>query len=312
MVVKLILSGLYGDLLTKLLYRVRPYEKVPGSANALYEKWNVLMMENAKNGSFTEFKRNVRNLIADFEDFEMEGKRKPQVGVVGEILVKYHPGANNDIVGTIEAEGGEAVVPGMLDFFLYTMLNKTYNYQFLSGRFSTMAVNEFAMRVLERVRNIIRKELEGSRRFHNYETIWQLAKRSEDMLCMGSQCGEGWLLTAEMMELMDHGVENIVCLQPFACLPNHVTGKGMIKPLRKYNQYANIAAIDFDPGASEVNQLNRIKLMMATAFKNMEKKEQETRRKNDPNQQAPSGAEVYAVKFEEEAGNESSFNSAWT
>ncbi len=304
-IVKAVISILYGDLITKLLYRVRPYEKVKGSSDALYEKWNVKMMENAANGSFSQFNKIIKEMIRDFENLEIEGKRKPRVGVVGEILVKYHPGANNDIVRVIEEEGGEAVVPGMFDFFLYTMYNKRFNYEFLAGKLSTKLINDFARNVAEKIRDRIRKELKDSQRFSNYERIEELAERSQNILSMGSQCGEGWLLTAEMMELMDSGVENIVCLQPFACLPNHVTGKGMIKPLRKYNRFANIAAIDFDPGASQVNQLNRIKLMMATAFKNQQIKEREAGMDHG-------AAEVVKVKFEEERTNESSYHSAWT
>ena len=206
--------------------------------------------------------------------------------------------AKNEIVGTIEAEGGEAVVPGMFDFFLYGMYNKKFNYEKLAGSYKDMAVNLTGIKIAEKIRDIIRGELKGSKRFHAPERIEEVAKRAENILSMGSQCGEGWLLTGEMVELMDRGIENIVCLQPFACLPNHVTGKGMIKPMRKYNELSNIAAIDFDPGASEVNQINRIKLMMATAFKNMEKKESEK----------PIG-NIHPADFEEVTENEGSYYS---
>ena len=273
LIIKAVKALLFGDLITELLYRVRPYEVVPGSADALYEKCNERMLKEVESAGFTHFRKLVRSIIKEFEEFEIdETLEKPKVGVVGEILVKYHPGANNDIVGTIEREGGEAVVPGMLDFFLYGFYNKKFNYEKLAGSFKDMAFNMTALKAAEKVRDIVRGELKGSKRFHVPERIEEVAAKAENILSMGSQCGEGWLLTGEMVELMDRGIENIVCLQPFACLPNHVTGKGMIKPMRKYNEWSNICAIDFDPGASEVNQLNRIKLMMATAFKNMEKK----------------------------------------
>ena len=273
LIIKAVKALLFGDLITELLYRVRPYEVVPGSADALYEKCNERMLKEVESAGFTHFRKLVRFIIKEFEEFEIdETLEKPKVGVVGEILVKYHPGANNDIVGTIEREGGEAVVPGMLDFFLYGFYNKKFNYEKLAGSFKDMAFNMTALKAAEKVRDIVRGELKGSKRFHVPERIEEVAAKAENILSMGSQCGEGWLLTGEMVELMDRGIENIVCLQPFACLPNHVTGKGMIKPMRKYNEWSNICAIDFDPGASEVNQLNRIKLMMATAFKNMEKK----------------------------------------
>ena len=317
--IKSVKSILLGDLITELLYRVRPYEKVKGSADELYEKCNVLMLEEVKKSGFGSFKKTVRKIIRDFEVFEIdETLKKPRVGVVGEILVKYHPGANNDIVGTIESEGGEAVVPGMFDFFLYGLYNKKFNYEKLAGSYKDLVINMTGLKIAEKIRDIIRNEMKGSKRFHAPDRIEELAKKAENILSMGSQCGEGWLLTAEMVELMDRGIENIVCLQPFACLPNHVTGKGMIKPMRKYNELSNIAAIDFDPGASEVNQLNRIKLMMATAFRNMEKKEAEDSKseeiKTDENKfkrlHGDVRDKVSPAKFEEVADDESSYYSA--
>jgi len=299
LIIKAVKAILLGDLICDLLYRVRPYEAVKGSADELYEECNVILKKEVQNAGFGTFRKTVRTVVDKFEKFEIdETVKKPRVGVVGEILVKYHPGANNDIVGTIEAEGGEAVVPGMFDFFLYGMYNKKFNYEKLAGSYKDMAVNLTGIKIAEKVRDIIRGELKGSKRFHAPERIEEVAKRAENILSMGSQCGEGWLLTGEMVELMDRGIENIVCLQPFACLPNHVTGKGMIKPMRKYNELSNIAAIDFDPGASEVNQINRIKLMMATAFKNMEKKESEKPKEN-----------IHPADFEEVAENESSYYS---
>ena len=301
LIVKSMKAILLGDLITELLYRVRPYEIVPGSADALYRECSQLMLEEVKKVGFGEFRKVVRTILQKFEAFEIdENLIKPRVGVVGEILVKYHPGANNDIVGTIESEGGEAVVPGMFDFFLYGLYNKKFNYEKLAGSYKSMAVNLTGLKIAEKIRDIIREEMKGSKRFHAPDRIEELAKKAENILSMGSQCGEGWLLTAEMMELMDRGIENIVCLQPFACLPNHVTGKGMIKPMRKYNERSNIAAIDFDPGASEVNQLNRIKLMMATAYKNMEKQNR------DKAQAERKNVRIRPAEFEEVAGDEGS------
>ena len=208
-------------------------------------------------------------IVDDFDNVERTGESKPKVGVVGEILVKYHPNANNDIVGTIEAEGGEAVVPDMLDFFLYGFESEKFNYEHLSGSWKTMKLNEIAKRAIEWLRKPLRKALKGSKHFTEPFRIENTAKVASEILSIGNQYGEGWLLTGEMIELIRDGVENIVCLQPFGCLPNHVTGKGMMKAIRKMNPQANIAAIDYDPGASDVNQLNRIKLMMSTAHKKM-------------------------------------------
>jgi predicted nucleotide-binding protein (sugar kinase/HSP70/actin superfamily) len=195
---------------------------------------------------------------------------KPRVGIVGEILVKYHPNANNNLVETIEQEGGEAVVPSFIDFFEYGFVNKIYNYNHLSGTWADMVKNKAAIGFIESYRKYVRKACEESKRFTPDALIEETAANAERFISVGNQCGEGWLLTGEMVDLIDSGVKNILCLQPFACLPNHVAGKGMLKALRQYDEKANIVAIDYDPGASNVNQLNRIKLMMSTAFKNLE------------------------------------------
>ncbi|MGI6752351.1 MAG: acyl-CoA dehydratase activase-related protein [Anaerovoracaceae bacterium] len=258
---------LYGDVLMRVLFATRPYEKIEGSANELYEEWSQRILESIDRCSISKFNRNIREIVKDFDEIPLRDVKKPKVGVVGEILVKYHPMANNDIVGVIEAEGGEAVVLDLIDFFLYGMYSKQYNFRELSGTYRTMALNLFLVRLIETLRSGARKALNESKRFSGPNHIKHIAERAQEVTSLGNQCGEGWLLTGEMVELLDMGVTNIVCLQPFACLPNHVTGKGMMKSLRKYNPLANIAAIDYDPGASDVNQLNRIKLMMATAFK---------------------------------------------
>lgn len=263
----------YGDVLMRVLYATRPYEKECGAANALYNKWVAAAKENIKRGSFSQFQKNLKAVVHDFDQLPLLDLKKPRVGIVGEILVKYHPTANNDIVGIIEREGGEAVVLDLIDFFLYGMYSKEFNFKYLSGSYKAMLVNSVAIRVVEGLRSGAVKALNESRRFHGPLPIEEMAKKAEKITSLGNQCGEGWLLTGEMVELLDSGVENIVCLQPFACLPNHVTGKGMLKALRKYNPLANIAAIDYDPGASDVNQLNRIKLMMATAFRNLQRDE---------------------------------------
>jgi predicted nucleotide-binding protein (sugar kinase/HSP70/actin superfamily) len=271
MIKRALMALVYGDVLMKVLYATRPYEMVEGSANALYKKWSQAAINNIKKGSMRKFKSNINKIVEDFDKLPLKDIKKPKVGVVGEILVKYHPNANNDIVGIIEEEGGEAVVLDLIDFFLYGMYSKEYNFRYLSGKYSTMLLNSAAIKVIEYFRSPARKALEKSNRFEPPLLIEDMAKKASKIVSLGNQYGEGWLLTGEMVELIDSGVENIVCLQPFACLPNHVTGKGMLKALRDYNPLTNITAIDYDPGASNVNQLNRIKLMMATAYKNMEK-----------------------------------------
>lgn len=263
----------YGDLFMRLVYRTRPYEKVKGEINGLHDKWKKIAMENLKNGNHRQFNENIKNIIKEFDNVELLDIKKPKVGVVGEILVKFHPTANNDIVGTLEKEGAEAVVPDLLDFFLYCSYNTGFKADYLGKSVISKETNKIAIRFLEHYRKTMKKELANSKRFCPPRTIDDLAGLAKPVLSIGNQCGEGWFLTAEMVELIEEDVNNIVCLQPFACLPNHVTGKGMIKTLKeKYND-VNIVAIDYDPGASTVNQLNRIKLMLSVAFDNMKKED---------------------------------------
>ncbi len=261
----------YGDLAMRLLYATRPYELVAGEAQRVLDSWYDRIVENTLHYSRRKFKRNVRQMVRDFDAIPRKEVRKPKVGVVGEILVKYHPNANNNIVDIIEQEGGEAVVPDMLDFFLYGFYNKVFNYKYLVGTWKQKSIYKAAINAVEWMRGPVREALRESRHYNTEPAhIEETAEAASEVLSIGNQCGEGWLLTGEMVELIRNGVDNIVCLQPFACLPNHIVGKGMLKPLRKMNPRANIAAIDYDPGASSVNQLNRIKLMMSTARKNLE------------------------------------------
>lgn len=239
-------------------------------------QWYDRIIHNVLNFRKGEFKRNIREIIAEFDNLPLEEVEKPKVGIVGEILVKYHPNANNELVQIIEDEGGEAVVPSLIDFFEYGMINKTFNYRHLSGKRGAMIANNVALKLIEHYREFVREACRQSKRFTPDEYIEDTAWNAEKIISVGNQCGEGWLLTGEMVDLIQQGVKNILCLQPFACLPNHVAGKGMIKAIRNYDKDANIVAIDYDPGASNVNQLNRIKMMMATAFKNLEKQHQPT------------------------------------
>lgn len=258
-----------GDVLMRVLHRVRPYEVIPGSANLLFTQW----MERARGlfpgGREKDFQRLVRQIVEDFDALEIREESKPRVGVVGEILVKYHPTANNNLVELLEREGAEAVVPDLLDFFLYCAFDNVYEYKHLGASMASYLGGHYFIWYLEKSRRAARRALEASRRFEPPVSVFHLAEYASEIMSLGHQSGEGWLLTAEMIELIKSGVPNVVCVQPFACLPNHVTGKGMIKELKRHFPLANITAIDYDPGASEVNQLNRIKLMLAMAFKNL-------------------------------------------
>ena len=270
---KLMRGLIYGDLLMRVLYRVRPYEKFPGSANLLYDYWVNRCHESIKKGNRKEHSKNISQIVKDFDKLEVyEDLVKPKVGVVGEILVKFHPTANNNIVELLEAEGAEAVVPDLTDFLLYSAFDNGIKYKKLSGSFWEMVSGKLSINRIESYRKGMKRALEASKRFTAPKPIEEIAKYAEQHLSLANQSGEGWFLTGEMVELIRSGVNNIVCLQPFACLPNHITGKGMFREIRRSYPLANIAPIDYDPGASEVNQLNRIKLMLSVALENLQNK----------------------------------------
>jgi len=284
--IKAIKAVLYGDLFMRVLYKVRPYEKVKGSANALYNKWVKVCKEDVKNIKVKSFKKNINGIVHEFDNFEINKVEKPKVGLVGEILVKFHPTANNNIVDTIEDEGAEAVMPDLMDFVFYSAYNETFKNKYLGTSKKAKVISDILIKAIEWFRKPMKEALAKSSRFEAPKSIQELAKGVSDIVSLGNQMGEGWFLTAEMVELIESGTENIICMQPFACLPNHVTGKGMIKELKRRYPKTNIAPIDFDPGASEVNQLNRIKLMLSTAFKNL----------NKDNSEVPSKEEIAAAR----------------
>jgi predicted CoA-substrate-specific enzyme activase len=271
MVNRSIMALIYGDLFMRVLYRTRPYERFPGSAQLLYEKWNKLAKHNVKSGDRKTFQSNIAGIIREFDNLELVDLKKPKVGVVGEILVKYHPTANNDIVSIIEQEGAEAVVPDLMDYFLYSAFNSRFRARYLAGKKLDMHKGDIARNYIMSYRNVLKKELEKSRRFQPPTPIEELAHMASKILSLGNQTGEGWLVTAEMIEFIEQGAKNIICVQPLACLPNHVAGKGMIKPLKERYPQANIMPIDYDPGISSVNQLNRIKLLLSVAMKDIGK-----------------------------------------
>ena len=191
--------------------------------------------------------------------------KKPRVGIVGEILVKYMPLANNHLVELLEREGAEAVVPDLIDFMNYCLFNERYKQKYYGVSRKSVFASNAALRIIADLRKPAIDALKKSKRFDIPAPIDEIAEMTKPILSLGNQYGEGWFLTGEMVELVTHGTPNIVCIQPFACLPNHVVGKGVIKKLREMYPQANIVAVDYDPGASEVNQLNRIKLMLSAA-----------------------------------------------
>ena len=261
----------YGDLLMRCLYRVRPYEKLPGSADALHSHWRTKCIEAlTSKHSVKRYKQICRNIVSDFDNLPIhEDLKKPRVGIVGEILVKYMPLANNHLVELLEKEGAEAVVPDLMDFLNYSFYSNQYRAEFLGAKRSSKTTSVLAVDLIRKIRKPALDALQNSKRFDAPMPIEEIAEQTKPFLSIGNQYGEGWFLTGEMIELIKMGVPNIVCIQPFACLPNHVVGKGVIKRLKTEFPQANIAAVDYDPGASEVNQLNRIKLMLSSAKENM-------------------------------------------
>ncbi len=275
MLKKAMQAVVYGDVFMNVVYRTRPYEKVPGSVNALHEKWkNICIRQLTKdNVTMREFNKNIRSIVKEFDEIELLDIKKPRVGIVGEILVKFMPAANNYLVDLLEAEGAEAVMPDLMGFLLYCAENANFKKDYLGASKKSAFINNSVIKLLEWFRKGAKQALKESKRFTPPATIQETANLAKDLVSLGNQTGEGWLLTGEMIELIHNGAGNIVCCQPFACLPNHIVGKGVIKELRAAFPEANIIAVDYDPGASEVNQLNRIKLMLATANKNLEKSE---------------------------------------
>ena len=269
----------YGDLFMRVLYATRPYEAKAGSANALHEKWKAICIKSLQKHSLSmaEFNRNIRGIIHDFDELPRRDVQKPRVGIVGEILVKFSPLANNHVVELLEAEGAEAVMPDLLDFLLYCFYNSNFKADNLGGKRSTAHLCNMGISLLEYFRRTCRRELERSTHFLPPARIQDLASMAKHYVSLGNQTGEGWFLTGEMLELIHSGTTNIICTQPFGCLPNHIVGKGVIKGLRASHQEANIIAVDYDPGASEVNQLNRIKLMLSTAQKNLSEGKKDSR-----------------------------------
>ena len=272
LVLKILYAAVFGDIFMRAVYRVRPYETVPGSANALHQKWKekCIAFVTQKAPSRRVFKKMCKEIIEDFDNLPMLDIQKPRVGVVGEILVKFLPAANNYLVELLEQEGAEAVVPDLIDFFLYCFYNSNFKADQLGMSKKTKFLCNIGIKAIEWFRSPATKAFKASKHFDAPADIRNLADMAKEIVSLGNQTGEGWFLTGEMLELIHNGAPNIVCTQPFACLPNHVVGKGVIKELRRRHPEANIVAIDYDPGASEVNQLNRIKLMLSTANKRLE------------------------------------------
>lgn len=264
---RMIQAVVYGDALMQCVLATRPYEINPGSADALCDYWIKKLRERITKANIFQYSKYIKNIIDDFDNLPVDkSKPRPRVGVVGEIYVKFHPSANNNINELIEKEGGEVVTSGLLDFFLYCAMDSTYRAKHLDGTWLSGFFGSLAREALELYRLPYAKAVAASKHFDPLQRMTKVAKEAAHFIDLGNQCGEGWFLTGDMIDLIEKGAKQVVCLQPFGCLPNHVSGKGMVKTLSEAYPDVRIAAIDYDPGSSAVNQANRLKLLLATMF----------------------------------------------
>lgn len=271
---RLLIAISLGDLLQKVVLATRPYEKNKGETDALFDKWVERIQDITYHTRYFGFRKAIKQMVKEFGAIERVDVVKPKVGLVGEILVKYHPDANNHAIDVIEQEGGECVMPALMEFFTYSLYSCKFKYEEMGKSKLVYKASMFGVWLVNWFRKPIQRALKKSKYFTPFTFIKQYAEEAEKVISHGNCTGEGWFLTAEMLNLIEEGAPNIICVQPFACLPNHVVGKGMIRSLRDRYPEANIVAVDYDPGASEVNQLNRIKLMIYAAFENLKTKQQ--------------------------------------
>ena len=272
--VKLLKSVIYGDLLQTLVYKNRAYEVNKGETDKLFKKWIKKCKVLVCNSKFKEFNKSIYEIVNDFEKIEVENlNSKPKVGIVGEILIKYHPFGNNYAAEVLEQEGAEVIIPEFMGFVKYVIKNTPLQAELLKTLKIKSYIFEKLLVILNKIEKNYQNALANSKKGYLKPcNIDELSKKAKRILSTGNQTGEGWLLTAEMVEFIEEGVPNIVCVQPFACLPNHIVGKGVIKAIRNKYKAANISAVDYDPGASKTNQINRIKLLMTVAKDNLQGK----------------------------------------
>ncbi len=266
---RLVYAVMYGDLLMLLRNQCVPYEIKKGESDRIAELWTDRLATEMSDGriSYEKVKQNYRAIIEDFKNIPRADEKKIKVGVVGEIFVKYSPLANNNLERFLVSEGAEVTIPGLVDFCLYCVYNSIMDYKLYGLNKKTHLLYKAVYRILLKKQEDMISLIRESSDFEPPTPFEHTVSLVHGYIGMGTKMGEGWLLTAEMLELADKGVPNIVCTQPFGCLPNHICGKGMMKPLKEKNPDINIVAIDYDAGATAVNQENRIKLMLANGKK---------------------------------------------
>lgn len=271
---KAVYAVMYGDLIMNLSWQVRPYEVTSGHTDQCVQECREYLLDEMRAGRGMTFKSMVKNfdyLIDAFKNIPVTGEEKIRVGVVGEIYVKYAPLGNNDLANFLLSEGAEPVIPGLIDFIIFKIYNRDVDVDLYGGKWLKKVFCRFLEKYVMKYQNAMIDALKRSNRFRAPGNFNDLHRMIDGYLGDGNKMGEGWLLTAEMLELIHSGVPNIVCTQPFGCLPNHIVGKGMIRRLKEDYPESNIVAIDYDPGATRINQENRIKLMLANAQKRRQK-----------------------------------------
>ena len=271
---RLLKMVVYADLLQKMLTKNRAYEVHKGETQKLFDNWMEKCKKLLDKSTNKEFKQSIYDMVADFEKIELDTSvQKPRVGIVGEVLIKYHPFGNNFVVDLLEKEGAEVILPDFMGFAKFMCTHKITFNNLLNVSKTSSKLMKAAIKLIDILEKDVKIALANSKK--NYLPpcdIWHLEEKVKDVLSIGNQTGEGWFLTAEMLEYIEHDIPNIICIQPFACLPNHVVGKGVIKTIREKYPYANIAPVDYDPGASKTNQTNRIKLLLTVAKDNLKEK----------------------------------------
>ena len=284
MIKRLIKCIIYADLLQKMLTKNKAYEINTGETQKLFDEWLIKCKKLVRKSNTIQFKQSIYDIVNDFEKIELNLKlRKPKVGIVGEVLIKYHPFGNNFVSDLLEKEGAEVILPDFMGFVKFMATNKITFNNLLNTYKASSKISKIAIKIIDVLEKDVKIALLKSKKGYLQPCdIWHLENQVKDVLSIGNQSGEGWFLTAEMIEYIDCGIAYIICVQPFACLPNHVVGKGVIKTIRQKYPEANISPVDYDPGASETNQANRIKLLMTVAKDNLNKQENSyTKKKSD-------------------------------
>ena len=275
MIERLIKCVIYADLLQKMLTKNRAYETNKGETQKLFDEWMLKCKKLVRNSTNKQFKQSIYDIVNDFEKIELNTSiKKPKVGIVGEVLIKYHPFGNNFVADLLEKEGAEVILPDFMGFVKFMATHKITFNNLLNTNKTSSKISKIAIKLIDILEKDIKIALANSKKGYLQPCdIWHLENQVKDVLSIGNQTGEGWFLTAEMIEYIENDIPNIICVQPFACLPNHVVGKGVIKTIRQKYPEANISPVDYDPGASETNQANRIKLLMTVAKDNLNKQE---------------------------------------